>query len=80
MIADGFYCRGFSFVYLAEDQSGRLFAMKKIRCTFGTETVDEALKEVEMYKKFPHRNIIKVLVRINEQKPSQYLDRTNTMW
>lgn len=37
--------------------------MKKIRCTFGTETVDEALKEVEMYKKFPHRNIIKVLVR-----------------
>ncbi|KAG2179073.1 hypothetical protein INT43_001923 [Umbelopsis isabellina] len=52
---------GFSFVYLAEDQSGRLFAMKKIRCTFGTETVEEALKEVEMYRKFPHKNIIKVL-------------------
>lgn len=73
-------CRGFSFVYLAEDQSGRLFAMKKIRCTFGTETVDEALKEVEMYKKFPHRNIIKVLVRISERNPSQCLDRTNTIW
>src|ERR1700752_536302 len=54
---------GFSFVYLAEDQSGRHFAMKKIRCTFGTETVEEAMKEVEMYRKFPHRNIIKVLVR-----------------
>lgn len=53
--------------------------MKKIRCTFGTETVDEALYEVEMYKKFPHRNIIKVLVRINERKPSQCLDRTNTI-
>ncbi|GAB5589045.1 Serine/threonine-protein kinase env7 [Umbelopsis nana] len=62
---------GFSFVYLAEDGSGRLFAMKKIRCTFGTETVDEALKEVEMYKKFPHRNIIKVLDTCTTKEPDQ---------
>ncbi|KAI9290283.1 other/NAK protein kinase [Umbelopsis sp. AD052] len=62
---------GFSFVYLAEDQSGRLFAMKKIRCTFGTETVDEALKEVEMYRKFPHRNIIKVLDTCTQSEPDQ---------
>lgn len=46
--------------------------MKKIRCTFGTETVDEAMKEVEMYKKFPHRNIIKVLVRSEFERTYDY--------
>jgi serine/threonine kinase 16 len=46
--------------------------MKKIRCTFGTETVDEAMKEVEMYKKFPHRNIIKVLVRSEFERAYDY--------
>jgi hypothetical protein len=35
-------------VYLAEDQtSGRLFALKKIRCPLGSESVKAALKEVE---------------------------------
>lgn len=35
-------------VYLAQDQtSGRLFALKKIRCPLGSESVKAALKEVE---------------------------------
>jgi serine/threonine protein kinase len=39
---------GFSYVYLAEDlESGRLFALKKIRCPLGSDSVREALKEVE---------------------------------
>lgn len=39
---------GFSYVYLAQDvQSARLFALKKIRCPLGSDSVREALKEVE---------------------------------
>ncbi|RCH92528.1 hypothetical protein CU098_002859, partial [Rhizopus stolonifer] len=36
---------GFSFVYLAQDGSGNLYAMKKIRCTLGTEEAELAQKE-----------------------------------
>ncbi|GAA5974275.1 hypothetical protein JCM11641_006706 [Rhodosporidiobolus odoratus] len=53
---------GFSFVYLAQDQeSKRLFALKKIRCPLGSESVKAALKEVEAYKRFRHPNIIRCL-------------------
>ncbi|KAH9819725.1 kinase-like domain-containing protein [Melampsora americana] len=53
---------GFSYVYLTEDLSSkRLFALKKIRCTLGNESVREALKEVEAYKRFRHPNIIRCL-------------------
>lgn len=53
---------GFSFVYLAEDEtSGRLFALKKIRCPLGSESVREAMKEVEAYKRFRHPNCIRCL-------------------
>lgn len=53
---------GFSFVYLVEDTSTRkLYALKKIRCPFGSENVKDAMKEVEMYKLFQHENIIKVV-------------------
>ncbi|KAF8753344.1 Protein tyrosine kinase [Rhizoctonia solani] len=39
---------GFSFVYLVEDAtSGRLFALKKIRCPTGEDGVREAMREVE---------------------------------
>jgi serine/threonine kinase 16 len=42
---------GFSYVYLAQDpSSGRLFALKKIRCPLGSDSVNEAIKEVEAYK------------------------------
>ncbi|KAK2841595.1 hypothetical protein FQN49_006104 [Arthroderma sp. PD_2] len=51
---------GFSYVYLVQDKStDELFALKKIRCPFGQESVSLALKEVEAYGLFtPNRNII----------------------
>jgi serine/threonine kinase 16 len=51
---------GFSYVYLVEDTSSHeLYALKKIRCPFGQESVSLALKEVEAYSLFsPHPNII----------------------
>ncbi|GJN93687.1 hypothetical protein Rhopal_006744-T1 [Rhodotorula paludigena] len=53
---------GFSYVYLAQDTaSGRLFALKKIRCPLGSDSVKAALKEVEAYKRFRHPNIIRCL-------------------
>ncbi|GAA6023214.1 hypothetical protein JCM8202_001031, partial [Rhodotorula sphaerocarpa] len=54
---------GFSYVYLAQDTtSGRLFALKKIRCPAGMgDSVKAALKEVEAYKRFRHPNIIRCL-------------------
>ncbi|KAI5293810.1 hypothetical protein KEM52_005187 [Ascosphaera acerosa] len=44
---------GFSYVYLVQDKStSELFALKKIRCPFGEESVTQALKEVEAYSRF----------------------------
>lgn len=53
---------GFSYVYLTQDEtSGRQFALKKIRCPLGSESVSEAMKEVEAYKRFRHPNCIRCL-------------------
>ncbi|KZT52201.1 other/NAK protein kinase [Calocera cornea HHB12733] len=53
---------GFSFVYLAQDEtSGRMFALKKIRCPTGAEGVREAMREIEAYRRFRHPNIIRIL-------------------
>ncbi|CAO3652199.1 unnamed protein product [Mucor hiemalis] len=52
---------GFSFVYLAQDGSGNLYALKKIRCTLGTEEADLAQREVDIYQLFSHKNIIKMV-------------------
>ncbi|RMJ27307.1 serine threonine protein kinase [Aspergillus sp. HF37] len=51
---------GFSYVYLVQDKTtSELFALKKIRCPFGQESVSQALKEVEAYNLFSaHKNII----------------------
>lgn len=51
---------GFSYVYLVQETStSQLYALKKIRCPFGQESVSQALKEVEAYTLFsPHPNII----------------------
>jgi hypothetical protein len=54
--------RGFSYVYLVTDSSGSLYALKKIRCPFGQESVRNALKEVEAYNLFNHKSIIKCIV------------------
>ena len=44
---------GFSYVYLVQDTStSALYALKKIRCPFGQESVALALKEVEAYSLF----------------------------
>jgi serine/threonine kinase 16 len=47
-------------VYLVQDTSNEsLYALKKIRCPFGQESVSQAMKEVEAYSLFsPHPNII----------------------
>jgi serine/threonine kinase 16 len=46
-------------VYLVQDtSSGALYALKKIRCPFGQESVQLAIKEVEAYALFKSRNII----------------------
>ncbi|KAG0633330.1 kinase-like domain-containing protein [Tuber brumale] len=50
---------GFSYVYLVQDNAGALYALKKIRCPFGQESVQRAMKEVEAYKLFNHENVIK---------------------
>jgi serine/threonine kinase 16 len=54
------YQGGFSYVYLVQDKStSELFALKKIRCPLGQESVSQALKEVEAYNLFTsERNII----------------------
>lgn len=51
---------GFSYVYLVQTPGdSTLYALKKIRCPFGQESVAQALKEVEAYSLFsPHPNII----------------------
>lgn len=51
---------GFSYVYLVQSPGDpTLYALKKIRCPFGEESVSLALKEVEAYSLFSgHPNII----------------------
>lgn len=42
-------------MYLVQDTStAELFALKKIRCPFGAESVQQAMREVEAYKTFAH--------------------------
>lgn len=44
---------GFSYVYLVQSPPNpQLYALKKIRCPFGAESVRQAMKEVEAYKLF----------------------------
>ncbi|KAK8144294.1 hypothetical protein G3M48_006036 [Beauveria asiatica] len=46
---------GFSYVYLVQDLSTKEhFALKKIRCPFGAESVQQAMREVEAYRLFQH--------------------------
>lgn len=52
---------GFSYVYLVQSQNGDIFALKKIRCPFGAESIRIALKEVEAYKRFNSKYIIRAI-------------------
>lgn len=69
-LIDEFFSKnsGFSFVYLAQDGSGNLYALKKIRCTLGTEEADLAQREVDIYQLFSHKNIIKMVVRLTKME------------
>ena len=50
---------GFSYVYLVQDTAtSQLYALKKIRCPFGQESVSQALKEVEAYTLFSSSSYI----------------------
>ncbi|CAG7849600.1 Serine/threonine-protein kinase 16; AltName: Full=Myristoylated and palmitoylated serine/threonine-protein kinase; Short=MPSK; AltName: Full=Protein kinase PKL12; AltName: Full=TGF-beta-stimulated factor 1; Short=TSF-1; AltName: Full=Tyrosine-protein kinase STK16; AltName: Full=hPSK [Serendipita indica DSM 11827] len=61
---------GFSFVYLAQDEStGREFALKKIR-VHNSEGVKGAMREIEAYRRFRHPNIIRIYDSSVVQDPS----------
>lgn len=51
---------GFAFVYLVKDRNtGRQYALKKIRCPFGAESVANAMKEVDASRIFSYsRSVI----------------------
>jgi serine/threonine kinase 16 len=49
---------GFSYVYLVRASDGAIYALKKIRCPFGQESVSIAVKEAESYRRFSHPNLI----------------------
>lgn len=52
-------------MYLVQDVlTGKHYALKRIHCPDGNESVALALKEAEMYRLFDHPNIIKALVII----------------
>lgn len=52
---------GFSYVYLVEAPNGGTYALKKIRCPFGAESVKIAMTEVENYKEFHSPYIIRAI-------------------
>lgn len=51
---------GFSFVYLAKDSNSRKYAIKVMICQT-SEALAVAKREVEIYKKYEHPNIMKLL-------------------
>lgn len=53
---------GFSYVYLVQSQqTGEFYALKKIRCPFGAESVKVALNEIEAYKRFDSKYVIRAV-------------------
>jgi len=46
---------------IRDTSSGRLFALKKILVTTGQDGVQNAMREVEAYRRFRHPNLIKLL-------------------
>lgn len=43
---------GFSYVYLVESETHERFALKKIQCPFGAESIQNGLREIDAYKQF----------------------------
>ncbi|KAK9456124.1 kinase-like domain-containing protein [Dipodascopsis uninucleata] len=52
---------GFSYVYLVQASNGEYFALKKIRCLFGAEGLQNAIREVESYRLFHDEHIISMI-------------------
>lgn len=52
---------GFSYVYLVERSDGGRYALKKIRCSFGAESIKNAMNEVSAYKEFNSPYIVKLI-------------------
>ena len=52
---------GFSYVYLVRATDGALYALKKIRCPFGQESVSVAVQEAEAYEKPPSPSSDRIL-------------------
>ncbi|KAK9487674.1 kinase-like domain-containing protein [Lipomyces starkeyi] len=52
---------GFSYVYLVQASNGEYFALKKIRCPFGAESLQHAMKEIDSYKIFNDEHIINMI-------------------
>ncbi|KAJ8102519.1 kinase-like domain-containing protein [Lipomyces tetrasporus] len=52
---------GFSYVYLVQASNGEYFALKKIRCPFGAESLQHAMKEIDSYKIFNDEHIINII-------------------
>ncbi|CDR44020.1 CYFA0S13e01706g1_1 [Cyberlindnera fabianii] len=52
---------GFSYVYLVQASNGATYALKKIRCPFGAESMRIAMTEVENYREFHSPYIIRAI-------------------
>ncbi|KAK6526424.1 hypothetical protein TWF694_005016 [Orbilia ellipsospora] len=62
---------GFSYVYLVQDNAGTLYALKKIRCPFGQESLTRANSEIQSYKLFPPSPLLIPLIDsviVNERR------------
>ncbi|CAO3695682.1 unnamed protein product [Rhizopus stolonifer] len=65
---------GFSFIYLAQDQHHKRYAVKIIKCT-SKETTENAKREGILLSRFSHDNIIKIkdMCMIREEDGSKML-------
>ena len=53
---------GFSYVYLVENVNNRSeYALKKIRCSFGPESLQQSIKEIDSYKLFKSHYVIRAV-------------------
>ncbi|PRT56451.1 Serine/threonine-protein kinase ENV7 [Wickerhamiella sorbophila] len=69
---------GFAYVYLVEDQrSHEVYALKKIRCPFGAESVATVMREVNACKRF--RNTLLVISSVDSMV-KQDEDGTKTVY
>lgn len=50
---------GYSYVYLVELKDGSRYALKKIRCAYGAESIKNAMNEVNSYREFNSPYIVK---------------------